>query len=44
MESFVLSFSMSGESKDILIHDGPYEIYEDGGIIWGKMLLQLPTQ
>ena len=36
---------MSGESKDRLILDGlRYEIYEDAGIIWGKKLLQLPTQ
>ena len=44
METFVLSSSMSGESKDRLILDVLYEIYEDAGIIWGKMLLQLPTQ
>ena len=44
METFVLSSSMSGESKNRLNLDGLYEIYEDAGIIWGKMLLQLLTQ
>ena len=44
METFVLSSNMSGESKDRLILDGLYEIYEDAGIILGKILLQLPTQ
>ena len=44
MEPFLLSSSMSGDIKDILIHDGLHEISEDAGIIWGKILLQFPTQ
>ena len=44
MEKFELSSSMSGENKDRLILYGLNEIYEDAGIIWGKIFLQKPTQ